>query len=112
MEKRGAETTLETVNCTDLTNRPDPHGRHREGPMTNESARPDPCQSRQLLAEAISARQEYADYLWAVAAGHRTSDPETRERLKARCEETFQSWSKAQNSWFGRTDTVRPRPAA
>jgi len=79
--------------------------------MKTESTRLDPSQSRQLLAEAIAARQEYADYLWAVAAGHCASDPEARERLKARCEETFQSWSQAQISWLDRGDTVRPRPA-
>jgi hypothetical protein len=79
--------------------------------MTTESARLDPRQSRQLLARAIAARQEYADYLWAVAAGQRAADPAARERLQARCEETFRAWNDNQSAWLLRGEAGRPRPA-
>lgn len=79
--------------------------------MTTESARPDLRQSRQLLAEAIAARKEYADYLWAVGAGQLEPDPEARERLKTRCEETSRAWNETQIAWHYRGDAERPRPA-
>lgn len=66
-------------------------------------------ETRLLLTIAIEARQQYADYLRAVADGLRRADAEERDRLLTRCEETIAAWRSAHAAW-NNNDWLAPRP--
>lgn len=61
--------------------------------------RPSSGETRQRLDDLIAARQDYADYLRAVANGRQGDDPLERGRLKLRCDETMLAWRAAHDAW-------------
>lgn len=67
--------------------------------MTRESKRLPAATTRLLLDRAVEARQAYAEYLRAVAAGERSGDCTERERLASRCDAALQAWRRAHLAW-------------
>lgn len=77
--------------------------------MTSERKRPPATVSRLLLDQAVEARQAYAEYLRAVAAGERRADPAEQERLSARSDAALQVCRAAHQAW-GEPELAPPTP--
>lgn len=78
--------------------------------MMTEGTRPHSQQSRQLLDLAVDARQQYANYLRAVADGERPADPEEKEHLESRCDEALRAWRDTNLAWRETNSLPAERP--
>ncbi|PLX92081.1 MAG: hypothetical protein C0621_10035 [Desulfuromonas sp.] len=67
--------------------------------MTLDSARPHSSTSRQLLELVVQTRQEYADFLRAVASCERLADDLEKGRLLERCDIAMKEWQHAHSAW-------------
>lgn len=68
-------------------------------PQEPEQHRPNPKETRKLLAHLIKAREQYSIFLREVATGQRQPDSAEKALLKMQCDETLGAWRAVHEAW-------------